>query len=73
MLGLPVHIVWSSPQVGYGVSIACTVPMVLLPMRDALSPLFNPLHKSAANLTPSQFRVLTVGILVWCVPITSAF
>jgi len=51
-------------KLGYGFSIVCTVPMLLLPVRDTLTQWISPAAPSAAALPPLQFQSLTAAILV---------
>lgn len=51
-------------KLGYGFSIVCTVPMLLLPLRDTVTQLVSPAAPSAAALPPLQFQGLTAVVLV---------
>jgi hypothetical protein len=51
-------------KLGYGFSIVCTVPMLLLPLRDTVTQLVSPTAPSAAALPSLHFQGLTAMILV---------
>jgi hypothetical protein len=50
-------------KLGYGFSIVCTVPMLLLPLRDTLTQLVSPGTPTASALPPLQFQALTAAVL----------